>query len=126
MTADAPASPILPTVLAVAPAPEPRPVRALSGRVGVGLGLISYGVFAYHVVVLELVSRWLGLGTFGGGFWPRWLLTTALVLAVSAVSYVVLERPVMRRVSALTVRGRRRSSPNTTHSDAATPSQTPA
>ena len=72
-------------------------MRALAGRVGVGLGLISYGVFAYHVLILELVSRWLGLATFEGGFWQRWLLTATLAVAVSAVSYALVERPVMRR-----------------------------
>jgi peptidoglycan/LPS O-acetylase OafA/YrhL len=117
---------VLPTVLAVPPAAEPAAVRALAGRVGVGLGLISYGVFAYHVLILELVSRWLGLSTFEGGFWPRWLLTAALAVAAAAVSYVVVERPVMRRVRTLPSLGRRRPSPSATHSDAATPSHTPA
>ena len=50
--------------------------------------LISYGVFAYHVLILELVGRWLGLATFEGGFWQRWLLTARLAVAVAAVSYV--------------------------------------
>jgi peptidoglycan/LPS O-acetylase OafA/YrhL len=113
-------------VLAVPPAPEPTAVRALSGRVGVGLGLISYGVFAYHVLILELVSRWLGLATFEGGFWQRWLLTAGLAVAVAAVSYVVVERPVMRRVRRLPSVGRRRPSPSATHSEAVTPSHTPA
>ena len=117
---------VLPTVLAVPPAGEPAAVRALSGRVGVGLGLVSYGVFAYHVLLLELVSRWLGLETFGGGFWQRWLLTAGLALAVSALSYVVIERPVMRRVRTLPGRGSRRPSPSATHSEAQTPSHTPA
>jgi peptidoglycan/LPS O-acetylase OafA/YrhL len=117
---------VLPTVLAVPPSPEPTAVRALSGRVGVGLGLISYGVFAYHVLILELVSRWLGLATFEGGFWQRWLLTAGLAVAVAAVSYVVVERPVMRRVRRLPSVGRRRPSPSATHSEAVTPSHTPA
>lgn len=117
---------VLPTVLTVPPADEPAAVRALSGRVGVGLGLISYGVFAYHVLILELVSRWLGLATFEGGFWQRWLLTATLAVAVSAVSYALVERPVMRRVRTLPSLGRRRPSPSTTHSEAATPSHTPA
>ena len=108
-----------------APAEEPAAVRALAGRVGVGLGLISYGVFAYHVLILELVSRWLGLATFEGGFWQRWLLTATLAVAVSAVSYALVERPVMRRVRTVPSLGRRRPSPSTTHSEAATPSHTP-
>ena len=116
---------VLPTVLTVPPAEEPAAVRALAGRVGVGLGLISYGVFAYHVLILELVSRWLGLATFEGGFWQRWLLTATLAVAVSAVSYVLVERPVMRRVRTVPSLGRRRPSPSTTHSEAATPSHTP-
>jgi peptidoglycan/LPS O-acetylase OafA/YrhL len=117
---------VLPTVLAVPPAPEPTAVRALSGRVGVGLGLISYGVFAYHVLVLELVSRWLGLGTFEGGFWQRWLLTTGIAVAVAAASYAAVERPVMRRARTVSSLGGRRPSPSATHSDAATPSHTAA
>jgi peptidoglycan/LPS O-acetylase OafA/YrhL len=112
---------VLPTVASVPPAPEPPGVAALGSRLGAWLGEISYGVFAYHVIVLELVGRWLSLPHFGGGFWTRWLLTVAVSVAVAAASHYLVERPVMRRVRGLRVG---RSSTSTTQQAAATPSQT--
>ena len=51
--------------------PEPRPVRALGGRIGHFLGDISYGVFCYHVIVLALLVEQLDFGVFGGRFGAR-------------------------------------------------------
>lgn len=112
---------VLPTVAAVAPATEPRSVAALGGRVGAWLGEISYGVFAYHVIVLALVGRWLSLPSFGGAFWLRWLLTVAISIGVAAASHVLVERPVMRRARTLRAG---RSSASTVQHVAATASHT--
>ena len=112
---------VLPTVASVPPATDPPVVAALGSRIGAWLGEISYGVFAYHVIVLELVGRRLSLPHFGGGFWTRWLLTVAVSVAVAAASHYLVERPVMRRVRSLR---RGRSSTSTTRHAAATPSHT--
>jgi peptidoglycan/LPS O-acetylase OafA/YrhL len=89
---------VLPTVARVGGAPEPRAVRPLSTRAGVWLGQISYGVFAYHVIVLALLGRVDGLAPFTGGFWVRWFATLLLTLGIASASYVLLERPLMRLV----------------------------
>ena len=33
------------------------------------LGVISYGVYLWHLPLLLAVQRWLGYGTFEGHFW---------------------------------------------------------
>ena len=83
---------------AVVPGAETSPrLRALSGRVGHVLGSISYGVFAYHVVVLGLVEEVFGLQPFTGHFGQRFLLTLVVSLAAAAASFYGIERPLMRR-----------------------------
>lgn len=89
---------VAPTVLAIPPAREPRALAPLTGRTGVWLGRVSYGVFAYHVIVLELVNEIPGYEPFTGGFGTRWALTLGVVLLVAAASYYLVERPIMRRV----------------------------
>jgi len=89
---------VAPTVATIPPASEPAALAPLTGRTGVWLGQISYGVFAYHVIVLELVNELPGLESFTGGFLIRWMATLAGALVVASVSYSVLERPLMRRV----------------------------
>lgn len=72
-------------------------LRALSGRIGSFLGRISYGIFAYHVLMLYLAERLLGRDTFDGGFFPRLAVTLALTIAAASASYYGMELPVMRR-----------------------------
>lgn len=71
-------------------------VRALGGRVGRALGDISYGVFAYHLIVLALAERAFNHQTFDGQFVQLWVSTIAVTFVVAWVSYRVLERPIMR------------------------------
>jgi len=72
--------------------------RVLASRPLRWLGEISYGMFLYHLVVLTLVFRWTDRTPFaGGGFLPVFTLTLAVTIAVSAASYVLLERPALRR-----------------------------
>lgn len=70
----------------------------LSGRLGRFLGDISYGFFAYHVIVLVLVERWLGLTSFDGEFTKRLVPTTILSVVVASISFYALEKPLMARV----------------------------
>jgi peptidoglycan/LPS O-acetylase OafA/YrhL len=72
-------------------------MHAFSGRTAHVLGSISYGIFAYHVVVLGMVEEWLGLEPFGGSFLPRFLGTVLVSVGVAAVSFYGMERPLMRR-----------------------------
>jgi peptidoglycan/LPS O-acetylase OafA/YrhL len=53
--------------------------------------VISYGVFLWH---LSIATKLSGEGL--DGFVPLTLLTAAMAIPVAAVSYVVLERPLLR------------------------------
>jgi peptidoglycan/LPS O-acetylase OafA/YrhL len=72
-------------------------VRIFDNKVAVGLGLISYSIYLYHVPVLELLPT-LGLipqhtaaSQIG---WPRILVSAFIVVVlVSALSYRFVERP---------------------------------
>lgn len=67
--------------------------RCLQSKIMVFLGTISYGIFLWHLIVLELLWRLLGWGDFQGSM----LLAFPLVLLGSVilgwVSWVVIERP---------------------------------
>ncbi|HKX65848.1 MAG TPA: acyltransferase [Intrasporangium sp.] len=110
---------VAPTVMAIPPAREPAALAPLTGRVGVWLGQISYGVFAYHVVILELLGEAPGFEPFTGRFMARWVVTLAAALVVAWLSYRFVERPIMR-----SVRVRRRRVPD--HSTVRTDVQTNA
>lgn len=84
----------------------PTVLRHLSGRVGQRLGEISYGLFAYHVVVLALVERYVGLTFLDGRFLVRLALTLLVTLPLAALSYHLMERPLMNWA-----RGRRATRP---------------
>ncbi len=88
---------VFPAVASVTEAAEPAAVRALGGRVGHFLGDISYGVFAYHVVVLGVVERLTGHVDFVGGFATLFWLTLSVSVVMATLSYHLIERPIMRR-----------------------------
>jgi peptidoglycan/LPS O-acetylase OafA/YrhL len=83
-------------VLFPAISPTPQVEAVLGRRVGHIAGDISYGVFAYHLVVLGVVERITGHEVFKGGFavlfWPTLVVSTAL----AAAGYYGMERPIMR------------------------------
>jgi peptidoglycan/LPS O-acetylase OafA/YrhL len=61
--------------------------RVLANRVLLWIGLVSYSLFLYHVVVVIQVDRWnLPVGT---------AVALALSLAIAAASYYVIERPAL-------------------------------
>ncbi|MBF4576698.1 acyltransferase [Frondihabitans sp. VKM Ac-2883] len=74
-----------------------------------GLGLISFGVYLWHMPVVRGLDRW--VPRIGGGGWPHYLAAVALVGAVSValatITYLVVERPAMRLRSRLSPRGPR-------------------
>ena len=83
--------------------------RLLGSPVGHWGGRISYGVFLWHLLVLELIGRALGLHLFGGQFWFRLTATALISAGIAWVSLVVLEDPVLRRVRQRTAdQGQRR------------------
>ena len=88
---------VFPAVASVTESAEPAAVRALGGRVGHFLGDISYGVFAYHVVVLGVVERLTGHVPFTGRFATLFWLTLSVSVVLATLSYRLIERPIMRR-----------------------------
>jgi peptidoglycan/LPS O-acetylase OafA/YrhL len=71
--------------------------RLLSSRPARWLGEISYGMFLYHLVVLTLVFDWTGREPFTGqGFLPVFGATLGVTVLVSAASYVLVERRILR------------------------------
>jgi peptidoglycan/LPS O-acetylase OafA/YrhL len=67
------------------------PRRVLANRWLALLGLISYGVFLWHLTIAVKLS-----GEGLAGFLPLTLATAAVAIPVAAVSYVVVERPLLR------------------------------
>lgn len=86
---------VLPCVAALREGDDPPAARALGGRVGRWLGDISYGIFAYHLLILELIGPLVGHENFTGGFWRLLLPTLAITIPVAALSYRLIERPIM-------------------------------
>ena len=70
--------------------------RALSRRGPHRVGLISYGVFLWHVFLLRVIMTGLGIPLFSGGFWLVAALVLGATLVVSAVTYRLVERPAQR------------------------------
>jgi peptidoglycan/LPS O-acetylase OafA/YrhL len=68
----------------------------LSGPVPSWLGDISYGIFAIHLLVLNLVFGLLDLEIFTGHFITVAGLTLAITVVLSSASFYLLERPVLR------------------------------
>lgn len=70
--------------------------RQLTGPVPFWLGEISYGIFAIHMLVLNLVFRALGLQVFHGRFLTVAVLTLAATVVLATVSFYLFEKPVLR------------------------------
>jgi peptidoglycan/LPS O-acetylase OafA/YrhL len=73
------------------------PRRVLANRRLAWVGLISYGVFLWHLPIAVKLSGkgaadWLPIG----GFLSLSVLTAAIAIACAAASYYLLERPVLR------------------------------
>jgi peptidoglycan/LPS O-acetylase OafA/YrhL len=82
--------------------------RLLTNPVAVYLGTISYGVFLWHSVLLELIQDQLDLPDFQGGFWLLLVLVILASVGFATVSWFAIESPCRRwahRVSSLATRG---------------------
>jgi peptidoglycan/LPS O-acetylase OafA/YrhL len=71
------------------------PVRLLSSRVAVYLGLISYGVYLYHDAVIRQVTKSIAISDFGLRFGTTLALGIAGAVALASVSYYLIERPAL-------------------------------
>ena len=80
--------------------------RALEHPVARWLGRISYGVFLWHLIVLELVYRFSGLELFGGDAWLVTLVVLPLSVVVAAISLRLVEQPALDQKRRWTTAGR--------------------
>ena len=72
------------------------------------LGVISYGVYLYHLPVLHVTARYVGIDV-QDQWWLFGPISLAVTVAVAAGSYLLIERPITRAVRRL--RAKRTASP---------------
>jgi len=70
--------------------------RILSTRVLAYLGLISYGIFLWHLMLLRLLLPAMGIAVFTGGALRVGAALLVLTIAISSVTYFLVERPAQR------------------------------
>ncbi|HEX8305901.1 MAG TPA: acyltransferase [Jatrophihabitans sp.] len=73
--------------------------RVLGNRVSRFLGQISYGVYLWHLPALLFLQRALDIPIWQGHFWKLLVLTTVSSSVLGALSWYLLERPLLRRFS---------------------------
>jgi peptidoglycan/LPS O-acetylase OafA/YrhL len=73
--------------------------RLLGNPVARFAGQISYGVYLWHVPMLVLIQRKLGIPIFQGHFWKLLLLTAVCSTVLATLSWLFFERPLLRRFS---------------------------
>jgi peptidoglycan/LPS O-acetylase OafA/YrhL len=62
----------------------------------VWLGIVSYGIYLWHQGWIKQALAWTGSGAFQGGFWDILAITLACTIPTAALSYSLLERPLLR------------------------------
>ena len=60
------------------------------------LGVVSYGIYLWHIGALDQFMSWTGYVLFEVPFWILSLGTLALSIVVASISYFALEKPVLR------------------------------
>jgi peptidoglycan/LPS O-acetylase OafA/YrhL len=60
------------------------------------LGLVSYGLYLWNETLLEKYRQWTDGTAFAMPFLPTMIGVTALTVGAAALSYYMLERPVLR------------------------------
>jgi peptidoglycan/LPS O-acetylase OafA/YrhL len=76
-----------------------RTSRLLGSRPARWCGRVSYGVFLWHLLVLDAVRRMLDVPVFGGHALTIGLVTVAGSLLVAGLSWHLFERPLLDRWS---------------------------
>src|SRR5262249_36212488 len=68
----------------------------LRSRVMVALGVISYGIYLWHIICVKQVQRWTLAGDLPKNLWVWFAATIVLTLATATASWFLLERPIIR------------------------------
>ncbi len=68
----------------------------LRTRVLTMLGLISYGIYLWHIIWVQQFKIWFHNGTFGVNIWMWFAVVLALTLSTATASYFLVERPAIR------------------------------
>jgi peptidoglycan/LPS O-acetylase OafA/YrhL len=63
------------------------------------LGELSYGIYLWHLALLIAIAKALNWRVFQGSFVELYVLTAGSAIAVAAVSWFGMERPLLRRFS---------------------------
>lgn len=111
--------PVVPLLLAIMIFVTPRAALAnaiLESRALRGIGIVSYGVYVFHYPIQKLVGRGFRLLGYSVGehWWAFGAVSLAASIGVAAVSYLLLERPIIhwaRHRRAGTVAQREKGSP---------------
>jgi peptidoglycan/LPS O-acetylase OafA/YrhL len=82
-------------VIAAAAAGTGPALAWLSTRPLVGLGVISYGIYLWHLPLLLVVRE---VGLLPATFAPRLAVVLALAIGAAALSWILVERPILRYV----------------------------
>jgi peptidoglycan/LPS O-acetylase OafA/YrhL len=61
------------------------------------LGRISYGIYVYHMLAHELLNRMPLLWRLTGSGWTGFCRHLAITVALAALSYHLLEQPILNR-----------------------------
>ena len=70
--------------------------RLLASKPLLFIGLVSYGIYGYHLAVIIQLVRWGYDGEAFGHPWLGWLIATVPAsIAIAVVSYYVVERPAL-------------------------------
>ena len=103
--------------LTLAPPRPDRPLdRVLDSRTMHWLGEVSYGVFLWHLLVLQAVTSLRDQPLFTGSWTATFVLVWCTSVLVASASYVLLERPILKLKDRV-----RRTSPSTADQVVASP-----
>ena len=91
-------------VIAAVAAGAGRAVRWLSARPLVSSGVVSYGVYLWHLPLIMVANH---LGALPAGIAPRLAIVTAAALAAGWASWLLVERPALRRAGGYAASGSR-------------------
>jgi peptidoglycan/LPS O-acetylase OafA/YrhL len=78
-------------------------VRLMSAPVLAYLGLISYGIFLWHLILTKPVIELTGHRLFDGGSLPVLAITLIATIAVASASYFLVEEPALRLKSRVAI-----------------------